>query len=721
MTRRLSIACIVVLLAASSLLAVSPQSWKIDTTEDFLAGEIEGFAVSARGEITPGPRIEKLAGVSDPFVLSQATDGKGTVFLGTGNSGNVYRLRGGKLELIHQVPEPEIYAMALVKGTLVVGSSPNGKLYALDPSDGAARELFDPGEAYIWCIEPLGDGSLLVGTGLEGRIYRVGLDGKGSVLFDSPDTHIRAIDTAGGRILAGSAGSTGRVYEVTPAGVGRALYESSFSEISAVEIDASTGMAWAAAVTTVLPSTAPPRAQRPATQSGGQGEASEEDPAATGATVDVSFSFGGGPTPAQTARIGASEVLRIEKDGFVTSARRFDREIVYALRAAPQGAVDIATGPSGRIYRLTGAELSLTASVPEKQIVTIAGSDRVLVTTTNTGAVYEMVGKTPENPEIRSKTGDTGRFSRFGAFAIDGRSLSGSELSVWFRSGNTSTPDETWSAWMGPVKGSEGAIPAPPARYVQWKIQAGRPQGDLAIDSVSVAYVNRNIAPQFDNVTLHDPGVVFVSAAYPSSPQVLEATNPDEYGIFNSLDNPAASRNDPGKRLFRKGYRTVSWRASDENGDDLRYTLHFRPEGSPNWLRLRENVSELNLNFDTSQLPDGRYEIRVTVTDERSNPGEGLETVRDGLMLTVDNTAPVITSKPVGNDVEVVVRDGASAIVKAEYSIDAKEWIQVMPAEGLADSKEERYVLPGRDLSGGLVIFRAVDAQYNVATARLTK
>ncbi len=717
MTRRLKIA-FGLLLLTSAAHAVAPQTWKVDTAEEFLAGELDGFAVSARGELTPGPRIVKVTDVSDPFVLSQTHDGRGTYFIGTGNSGNLYRLKGKSLELIHKVPEAEIYAVAWVKGTLVVGSSPNGKLYAVDPSNGAARELFDPQEAYIWCIEPMSDGSILVGTGVEGRVYKVTLDGKGSVFFDGPDTHVRSLEVAGSRILAGTAGSTGRIYELSPSGTGRALYESSFSEISAIEADA-TGMIWAAGVTTVLPTTAPARAAQSKQQGSQSAQGSQGDEEGTeAATVDVTFSFESGQTPTQAARVGASELYRVERDGFVAGVRRFDREIVYALRASGADSVDIATGPAGRIYRHSSGELELLATVPEKQIVTLAGSDRVMVTTTNSGAVHELETKRPERIEVRAKAGDTGGFSRFGAYAIEGRGLEKGGLLVSFRSGNTSTPDDTWSPWQTPLEGVDGAINAPPARYLQWRVEATSPSSTLSIDSVSCAYVNRNVAPQIENLTLHDPGVVFVSAAYPSSPQVLEATNPDEYGIFNSLDKPSG-RNDPGKRLFRKSYRTVTWRVTDENGDSLRYKVEFRPEGDGPWLRLRENMIDSNLNFDTAQLPDGRYEIRLVASDEPANPGKGLETVRDDLILTVDNSSPVISSTNAGDTVDVIVRDELSIIVKAEYSIDAQEWIQIVPTEGLSDSREERYQLEKKAISGKLVIFRAVDAQYNVSTASI--
>ena len=164
--------------------------------------------------------------------------------------------------------------------------------------------------------------------------------------------------------------------------------------------------------------------------------------------------------------------------------------------------------------------------------------------------------------------------------------------------------------------------------------------------------------------------MIFISSAYPSAPQVVEATNPDEYGIFTSLDAPRErAAADQGKRMFRKGFRTVSWRASDENGDTLHYSVSFRAKGSTNWLRLRENIDETQINFDTSQLPDGRYELRLTATDELDNPEGPLADMKDGVEFQVDN------------------------------------------------SRSETFRLSKKDVDGKFVIVRAVDAQYNVATA----
>jgi hypothetical protein len=344
-----------------------------------------------------------------------------------------------------------------------------------------------------------------------------------------------------------------------------------------------------------------------------------------------------------------------------------------------------------------------------------------VITTTNSGAVYRMEGGTAQNAEFRSAAKDAERFSRFGNYRIEGRNLATGNVAIAFRSGNTRTPDSTWSAWTLAQNTLEGKIDVPPARYVQWKLTMPKPAAGAAIDGVTVAFINRNVAPEISAIAVQDPAVVFISAAYPSAPQVVEATNPDEYGIFTSLDNPRErAQADQGKRMFRKGFRTVSWRAEDENGDALRYTLSFRRKGDEKWLRLRENMDETQLNFDTSQLPDGRYELRLIASDAADNPEQPLSDTKEGVEFQIDNKAPAIAVSSSGNEVVVRITDELSPVGKVEYSADAEKWIRLIPVDGIADSRDETFRLPKNEVDGKFVIVRAVDGFYNVSTESIT-
>jgi hypothetical protein len=720
MFMRRSLSLIAALLIATHAFAVAPQFWRVQNAEDFLAGELEGFAITSRGELRVAPAMRKVATFTDPFVLSQAEAPNGDRYFGTGNEGKVYRLRGEELKLVFTAPEPEIYAVAFSNGALLVGSSPNGKVYRVDPDSGQSSTFFEPQQAYIWALTTLSNGDLAVATGVEGKLFRVGANGQGTVLYDAPDTHIRSLAARkDGSLLAGASGK-GRIYAIDRNGSTHALFDSPLNEIASLHVDAN-GIGWAAGVSNVLPSSAPAKtpakpAQQQQQQQGQQQQqqSGEQKKEGEPAAVEVSFSFEDS-SASTAAQSGSSEVYRIDADGFVETVRKFEREIVYAVSGGQNGGVLLATGPNGRIYDLRDGELSLIGAVPEKQIVSIAGN---VITTTNSGAVYRMESRSAQNPEFRSAAKDVERFSRFGNYRIEGRNLEGSTVAISFRSGNTRTPDATWSAWTPPQTSPEGNIAAPAAQYVQWKLTMPKSGPNAAVDGVTIAFINRNVAPEIEAIAVQDPAVVFITNAYPSSPQVVEATNPDEYGIFTSLDTPRdRTPAEQGKRMFRRGYRTVSWRASDDNNDQLRYTLSFRQKGSDRWLRLRENMEETQLNFDTSQLPDGRYELRLEVTDATDNPDGALTDVKEGVEFQVDNGAPRISVARNGSAVEVKISDELSPIGRVEYSADAEKWIRLTPADGIADSREETFRLDRTTVDGKFVIVRAVDSFYNVSTA----
>jgi hypothetical protein len=253
---------------------------------------------------------------------------------------------------------------------------------------------------------------------------------------------------------------------------------------------------------------------------------------------------------------------------------------------------------------------------------------------------------------------------------------------------------------------------------VQYRLTMPKPATDVVVDTVTVAYVNRNVAPSIDAVSVQDPAVVFISSSYPASPQIVEATNPDEYGIFSSLENPR-EKNEQGKKVYRKGYRTITWRAHDDNGDSLRYTLSFRRKGTDKWLRLRDAMDESQMNFDTSQLPDGTYQLRLVASDAVDNPEAPLSDAKEGVEFQVDNTPPSIAVTTEGDDVVIRISDKLSTIGKVEYSADAQKWIRLTPTDGIADSQEETYRLKRNAVEGKFVVIRATDAFYNVATSNV--
>src|SRR5207245_6581111 len=197
------------------------------------------------------------------------------------------------MKLINTAPEPEIYAIAFHDGALYVGSSPNGKVYRVDPNDGKSSTFSDPKQAYIWSMAFLPDGSLTVATGVEGKLFRIAANGESRVIFDSPETHLRSLAvTSDGTLLVGGSAKA-RIYEVHADGPAHALYDSALSEISSIYIDKK-GIGWAAGVSNVLPSSAPSKPAQPKTPSqpsSSSGTTSAEQKKDESANVEVSVSF----------------------------------------------------------------------------------------------------------------------------------------------------------------------------------------------------------------------------------------------------------------------------------------------------------------------------------------------------------------------------------------------------------------------------------------------
>ncbi|MFZ2492155.1 MAG: hypothetical protein WA208_11770 [Thermoanaerobaculia bacterium] len=709
---------------AASAFGVAPQFWSVNSADSILRGEIQGFAVTSRGELRAASAFEKVASFTDPFVLSQATGAGSDRFFGTGNDGKLYRLRGKELKVLFTAPEPEIYAVAYGRGSVFAATSPHGKIYRIDPESGSHTVFHDPGEAYIWALAFLPGGDLIAATGVEGKLFRISPKGEGKVLYDSPDTHLRSLAVrSDGTILVGAA-SKGRIYLVTPDGSGRALFDSPLSEITALHVMPN-GEAWAAGVASALPSTAPAKPQGSAKPASGQqqtgattstgGEPKKDDAAGS---VDVTFSFEDTSASTSAQPTGASEVYRITSDGYVETMHRFEREMVFGLGSAANGELLLSTGPNGRVYQLGKDDVALVAVVPEKQVVSVSTSaGATVITTTNAGAVYRMTGGPSSGAELRSEAKDLERYSNFGTYTIEGRHVADGALTIAFRSGNTRTPDATWTDWTAPQATLTGKVTAPPARYLQWKLTLAKPDSSAIVDGITVAYVNRNVAPAIDTTNVYEPGVIFVSSSFPPAPQVLEATNPDENGIFNTLDTPRdRSPAEQGKRMFRKGYRTVAWRARDANGDELRYALSFRRKGSDTWLRLRDEIRETQVNFDTSQLPDGRYELRLVASDAPSNADQPLTDSHEDIEFDVDNTPPKFTVTTSADSVTIRVTDAGSPVLRAEYAIDADKWVHLTPVDGIADSRDESFRLARAAVAGKFVIVRVIDASYNVAT-----
>jgi len=162
--------------------------------------------------------------------------------------------------------------------------------------------------------------------------------------------------------------------------------------------------------------------------------------------------------------------------------------------------------------------------------------------------------------------------------------------------------------------------------------------------------------------------------------------------------------------------------------DELRYRLKYRPIGGVNWYELTkptERVTKESYSWDTSDLPEGRYRIKLTATDELSNPPDRVtsDEMETGVVL-VDNTPPSVDDlKLVGRRLQAVVTDGVGPIQRVEVGVaGSDEWRPIFPADGIFDEQRENFdvdlsqVLPA---GPALLSVRAYDAADNFVVRNL--
>lgn len=723
------------LAAAAPCSASQPQFWKVEGAQDFLQGETNGLSVDSQGRVRLAPTSKLLYTPETPYVWALARDAKGALYAGTGNDGKVFRVQGETGALFFDAPELEVHALAVgPDGRLYVGTGPEGKVWAVDEA-GKATAFFDPADKYIWALAFDKQGQLLVATGAEGRVYRVARDGKSTTLLTSAEVHITAlaVDEAG-RVYAGSS-PEGIIYRIDASGKVFVLHDASFREVKALAVGGD-GSIYAAVVEgSTKPDAAPAPAAAPPTMA---------TPPVADVTVSESFAIAPTAflsqtaTPPRAAAGGGTvkgALLRIAPSGEVDTIWSSADETPHTLLATPEGLL-VGTGDKGKLYRVKDDRTwSMLGTFPAEQVTALLrdASGAVVLATSNPAKIHVVQAAPATTGSFVSKAQDTETVSSWGRIRWQAAVPSGTRVTVFSRSGNTASPDSTWSDWSPAYTHAEGeAVSSERARFLQLKaVLEGGKGGTPVLDSITAAYLPRNLRPQVQSVTVHPPGEIFqkplsltgeieiLGLDTPVSPD----TRPGAAAQKNALQMPVTTYS---RKLYQKGIQTLSWKADDPNQDTLSYDVLYRPIGDTRYRVLRKGLTEAVLAWDTSTVPNGRYVVDVVASDAPSNPDAlALAADRESEPFDVDNTPPAVTASLASTaplKVRAVAHDDNSLLRRAEYSVDGGRWEEVHPVDGINDSQDEAYEFtPGPFTGTGshVIVVRATDLLGNVSTARV--
>ena len=739
LSHRLALLGVALCCQSGLLLASGPVVWTQQTPGEFEKGKPEGIAVASRGglllaRVVREVPVKELQEDAQPFLWALALDSKGTLYAGSGNSGKVFKVtKAGQGSLFYTTGDLAVQALAVDShDNLFVGTSPDGKIYRLS-SDGKPEIWFDPDERYIWALAVDRAGNLFAATGEHGIIYKITDKNKGEVFFDSLESHIvtLAFDLQG-NLLAGSSGK-GLLYRIAPDGKGSVLLDTTMKEVNAVAVDAA-GRVFASAIQ--------PEAR--GARAGAGGRAMPPEPGAETVVVgpipspglmDIETELTGEERamPADfPARAARSMLYRIDSEGVATTLWTSESETIFSLALPGEKEIYLGTGDQGKIRRLAEDGSSfLVAKLAATQVTALAAAPdgTLFAATSNAGGIYTLDKEVSDSGTYVSPPRDAATMAHWGEIRWLGQTAAGAKVELFTRSGNSALPDNTWSDWSSAYQVAAGSkVASPPARFIQWKARLSRPSKAVSpfLESVSLTYLPANLPPKVEKIQVNPPGVVIMKppiAVEPDAPETAFSLAPNApAGSEFASPFPASVE----KRIFQRGMRSLSWSASDPNGDTLRFDLFFRGEGESEWKPLVRGLRDTYFGWDSTLMPDGRYRIRILASDAPSNPpGQARQGEDTGQSFMVDNTPPTLesTSRKEGGAaiVEVKATDSTSPIRSLEYSVDAARWTEVVPVDGIADSPSEQYKIPMDRLSAGehTVLLKATDVEGNVGSGKI--
>ncbi len=700
--------------------AVTSTLTRHSSSEDFLKGEVNDVVIGSRGTIQLGRASEVLVKeFENVWSINSIVVIGDTVYLGTSPNGGVYGFGPAGLEKVYSaeiVSEPEvqqkvdtikdanepndsneiqadkhlanehIFAMAAdVTGRLLVGIS--GKRCVLCRFEGdEMKVIYEPNDAqYIFAIAVDKAGDIYIGTGPEGKIYRLDSSGKNAgLIYDSPDKNILSLAMGPNDFIYAGSDSKGLIYRInTRAKEASVLYDSDQQEITALLFfgeDIYAAATSAAAIQQEQRFVArPPQAGRPETQP-------EDEPgegvSGGGLNLQIANTKKGsgekeGERKAQMPRppkpTKASYIYKVTKDGFVTDI--FHENAVFFCLAAEESKFLLGTGNNAQLYEIEPASEEQAIIYENRQAsqltaVSVRG-DEVYIGTANPARLIKMGKSFASEGTYSSELVDAGQPAKWGKLQIEADVPEGCKVLASSRSGNVKdVNDPSFSQWTelkeitGPIQ-----MECPAGRFCQYKLVL-RGDGGVAspvVREVAVASIVPNLAPRVRSVSV----------------ERIEAG--DKNGVFK-----------------------IGYKVDDDNSDKLIYTIDFRKLGRTGWIEIKNDIEGNTFEWDGKTVEDGRYEIRVTASDERSNtPETKLTGSRVSEAIVVDNTGPVVELHTISRaggviTLKMIVSDELSAIGKVEYTIDSNEkWKGVVPDDSVYDTTSEDVTIVVEGLPAG--------------------
>ena len=565
------------------------------------------------------------------------------------------------------LPAAVVWSLAARSGALYVGTGSEGKIYRVT-ADGDVAEFFATGDMNVHALAFGPNGELYAGTSPKGRLFRITGEGDGTLLFDSDATYIWSLTVAPDGAIYAGAGSPGTIYAVEPDGAHRSMAELPVANVLSLALDAGGNLYAGTSDTGVVYRLG----------SDGTITAVGQVP---GASVDSLVLDESGNLFASSSPGG--EIYRIPATGTPALYLETDEQTIFGIALLPgeEEKLVAATGPQGLVIRGGADRRPELIFRPDSGLATAVttADGTIYVASSGPSRLRTFGPELAESGLVESPPLDAERSARWGRLTYACDTPEGTTVSAETRSGGSPIPGEGWSPWTPTLA---GAVTSPPARYLQYRLS-------LKTETPGVTPLLRQVA---------------VSRRPQNRPPMIAIRTPE-----------------PGARLSKE--LTLKWQGRDPDTDKLAYDIEVSPDLGESWKDVTKNVRETKYDWDTSKQEDGRYLLRITASDRLSAPDEP-ETVDASEVIWVDNTPPSLllfrSSLSVDDERRAAVTgmatDELSPLRSVEYRVGDGEWesVPLSAVESPLTSIEIRT----DPLEGGehMLEVRAFDAAGNLAT-----
>lgn len=548
-------------------------------------------------------------------------------------------------------------------GNVYLGTGADGKIFKVDAS-GKGALFYDTNELNVSALALGRNGEIYAGTSPDGKVYRIEPSGAASVYFDPKEKYIWSLAVLADGSLAVGTGENGKIYKVRSANAApdaSVLFDTSETHIISLAADRS-GNLYAG------------------TDANG---------------LVLRFGADGKPFALLDSPLREIHEIAVGADGSVY-ALALGESTASTATATPAATPESATvsvekpnpmqpeQPAKSRYDLTGAKSAVYRILPDGNDILwssanvtgfslFAQTGGVFLGTSDKGRIYSVTNDGRETLVLQSDEGQVstikangqniiattsnqGKLYRFGAetnaegtydsAVLDAKAVSNWGRIWWRSSGNVSIQTRSGNTEKPNETWSAWSAAATDAKGAQIASPKARFMQWRAVlkNQASLAETNVSFLPRNIAPEVLTVQILPSNVGLAANPPIQIDPNIEISGLDPQLFGIQIAPIPP-RRVYQRGATALQWTAEDRNGDKLVYSIFYREASEANFKLLKENLTDNFFTIDGQSLADGRYIFKIVARDSLSNPANlALSGERASEPVDIDNTAPTVAA-----------------------------------------------------------------------------